>query len=80
MLFRSTDRANPCGQIFSVAMMLRESFALEREATAIERGVRAVWSAGLRTADVAAPGCRVVGTQALADEVVRASVRAFEAL
>jgi 3-isopropylmalate dehydrogenase len=75
-----TDRANPCGQIFSVAMMLRESFALEREATAIERGVRAVWSAGLRTADVAAPGCRVVGTQALADEVVRASVRAFEAL
>lgn len=58
-----TDRANPAGQIFATAMMLRESFACAREAEAIERALRAVWHDGWRTEDVAVPGARIVGTR-----------------
>ena len=57
------DRANPAGQIFSLAMMLRESFGLSREADAIEEAVRSVWREGWRTDDMAAPGTRVIGTR-----------------
>src|SRR5207244_11633630 len=38
-----SDMANPAGQIFSVAMMLREAFGLRTEAQWIEYSVRAVW-------------------------------------
>jgi len=47
-----SDRANPVGQILSLAMMLRESLGLAREARALEEGVRAVWSEGGMTADL----------------------------
>ena len=65
-----TDRANPCGQIFSAAMMLRESFGLFREAAAVEAAVRAAWADGYRTKDVAVPGCQVVGTREMGRRVV----------
>lgn len=55
-----TGKANPAGQIFSAAMMLRESFGLCREAAAIEAAVRSVWNEGWRTPDVASPGKRPV--------------------
>jgi 3-isopropylmalate dehydrogenase len=58
-----TDRANPVGQIFSVAMMLRDSFGLCFEADAIEEAVRSIWRDGWRTSDVAGPDTRVVGTR-----------------
>lgn len=64
-----TDRANPVGQIFSLAMMLRESFDLGLQADGIEQAVRAVWSEGWRTEDVAIPGSRVVGTREMACRV-----------
>jgi 3-isopropylmalate dehydrogenase len=64
-----TDRANPAGQIFSLAMMLRESFGRWREADAVEKAVCAVWSEGWRTEDVAAPGTRVVGTREMGGRV-----------
>jgi 3-isopropylmalate dehydrogenase len=63
------DEANPSGQILSLAMMLRESFGLTREAELIEEGLRATWRAGWRTFDLAEPGCRVVGTREFADRV-----------
>jgi len=47
------DAANPLGTIFSVCMMLRESFGLRTEADWIERGVDRVLDRGLRTADIA---------------------------
>lgn len=59
------DRANPAGQIFSLAMMLRESFGLWRQADAIEQAVRSVWDEGWRTPDVATSGTSVVGTREL---------------
>ena len=64
-----TDRANPAGQIFSLAMMLRESFGLVEEATLIERAVVETWRQGWRTADLAERGCRVIGTREMADRI-----------
>ncbi len=66
------DRANPVGQILALAMLLRESMGLEGEADQIERSVVAAWEAGWRTADLAEPGCRVVGTQEMADRIAAA--------
>jgi 3-isopropylmalate dehydrogenase len=67
-----TDRANPIGQILSLAMLLRESFALEPEARLIERAVRQLWRAGLFTADLAPPGGRAVGMRETGRRVVEA--------
>jgi 3-isopropylmalate dehydrogenase len=64
-----SDQANPAGQILSLAMMLRETFGLGREAEAVEQALRSVWSEGWRTADVAGPGTRVVGTRELGARV-----------
>jgi 3-isopropylmalate dehydrogenase len=60
-----TDRANPVGQIMSVAMMLRESLGLPDAAAAIEAAAQSVLSEGFRTFDIQAPGCTVVGTSEL---------------
>lgn len=60
------DRANPVAQILSGAMMLRESFGALEAAARIEAAVERVLASGVRTADVAGPGSRVVGTRALA--------------
>ena len=57
-------------QIFSVAMLLRESFGFHEEADAIEQAVRRVWRAGWRTPDLREPGGREVSTTALTDRVV----------
>jgi len=54
------DVACPIGAILSAAMMLRESFAMHTEAAAIESAVDRVLEAGVRTADLAAPGSTVV--------------------
>ena len=72
-----TDRANPIGQILSLAMLLRESLGLEREASAVEEAVRRVWRAGHRTADVA--GAREpIGTRELARLVADAAADALQ--
>jgi 3-isopropylmalate dehydrogenase len=65
-----TDTANPAGQILALAMLLRESFGLDRPATLIEEALRAAWRAGWRTLDLATPGCRIVGTRAMTGHVI----------
>jgi 3-isopropylmalate dehydrogenase len=57
------NQANPVGQIFSLAMMLRENFCLPEAADAIFRAVRSVWAQGWRTADLVESGSRLVGTE-----------------
>lgn len=57
------DKANPIATIMSAAMMLRYSFGLEEEARSIEDAVSRVLEQGYRTADIATPGSRIVGTR-----------------
>ncbi len=63
------DKANPCAQILSAALMLRNSFGLEDEARAIERAVDRTVADGVRTADIAggkpSVGCAAMGKAVL---------------
>ena len=59
-------------------MLLRESYALEREARWIEDALYDVWARGVRTADVAVPGAAIVGTREMGHrlcDAVRAAAR-----
>ena len=56
------DMANPIAMILSVAMMLRYSLGLEREAEAIEGAVDRVLEKGYRTPDIMEEGMKAVGT------------------
>ncbi|MGA8765134.1 MAG: 3-isopropylmalate dehydrogenase [Candidatus Sulfotelmatobacter sp.] len=64
--------ANPLGAILSVAMMLRHSFQLEREAPCIENAVRTVLDRGYRTADLISAGQTPVSTSEMGKRVVEA--------
>ncbi|HOF05437.1 MAG TPA: 3-isopropylmalate dehydrogenase [Syntrophales bacterium] len=64
------DLANPLATILSVAMMLRHSLGMPREAGAVEAAVRRVLRDGYRTRDIHTPGTVPVGTAAMGDAVV----------
>jgi 3-isopropylmalate dehydrogenase len=66
------DIANPLAAILSLALMLRESFEMEDDASRVEQAVRAVLAAGYRTADIQQDGTRCIGTQDMGDAVVEA--------
>ena len=66
------DIANPLASILSMAMMLRYSFGLTDKADQVEAAVRRVLAQGLRTADIAEPGMRRVGTREMGEAVLRA--------
>jgi 3-isopropylmalate dehydrogenase len=55
--------ANPLGAILSVALMLRHTFQLPKEAECVEAGVIAILKGGFRTRDLARPGERTVSTE-----------------
>ena len=63
------DAANPIGAILAAAMMLRHSFSLEREAASIEHAVDSALGSGMRTADIATPGERVISTHAMGEAI-----------
>lgn len=62
--------ANPLAMCLCVGMLLRHSLNLEREAAAVEAAVEAALAGGLRTADIALPGERAIGTREMADAVI----------
>ena len=62
--------ANPAAAILSVAMMLKYSFDMETEASAIEEAVNTVFEDGFFTADLAEPGNRVLSTKEWTDKVI----------
>ncbi|MDR1059452.1 MAG: 3-isopropylmalate dehydrogenase [Treponema sp.] len=71
------DIANPLAAILSAALMLRYSFSLEKEASAIEDAVKAVLGRGLRTPDIAGRGGdpkteKIVGTREMGAAVLTA--------
>jgi 3-isopropylmalate dehydrogenase len=55
------DVANPVGMILSAAMMLRESFNLDREAEWIESAVDRLFTKGFRTPDTVEPNTKKIG-------------------
>jgi 3-isopropylmalate dehydrogenase len=65
--------ANPLGAILSVAMLLRHSFHLEREAACIESAVEAVLAAGHRTRDLARGGQAWLRTSEMGTKVADAA-------
>ena len=64
--------ANPLGQILSLSMLLRVSFRMFDLADRIEAAVKQVLKEGWRTADIASPGCRLVGTREMGDRIAEA--------
>jgi len=61
------DMANPIAMILSVAMMLRYSFALEKEAKAVEKAVEDTLNEGYRTYDIMSEGKKKVGTREMGE-------------
>src|SRR5262249_18420842 len=51
--------ANPVGAVLSVALLLRHSFGLETEASAVESAVASVLDRGIVTSDALVPNARV---------------------
>jgi 3-isopropylmalate dehydrogenase len=61
--------ANPLGAILSVAMMLRYSFDLPKEAECVEAGVISALKGGFRTPDLARAGERTVKTVEMGSQI-----------
>jgi 3-isopropylmalate dehydrogenase len=66
------NKANPLATILSVAMMLRYSLQQPALADKVETAVKSVLDAGLRTADIARSGEKVLSTSEMGDAVVAA--------
>ncbi len=62
--------ANPYGTLLSVAMLLRHSLKLPREADALESAVSRAIESGARTPDIALPGARACSTREAGDAVL----------
>ena len=59
--------ANPIATILSCAMMLRYTFNLQAEASAIEKAVSVVLDKGFRTPDIYTEGSTKVGTKEMGE-------------
>lgn len=66
------NQANPVGQIFSLAMLLRESLSLAEAADGIVKAVRSVWAQGWRTSDLVEKGSRLAGTEEMGRRIAEA--------
>src|SRR5271155_4654700 len=70
--------ANPIAMIGSFGMALRYSFGLNEAADRLEAAIASVLDAGLRTADISAPGGAPVSTTQMGDAIVAAVARAYQ--
>ncbi len=61
--------ANPIATILSAAMMLRYSFDLDQEASAVEHAVTQVLQEGYRTIDIMSEGKTLIGTREMGDRI-----------
>src|SRR6202051_2170778 len=61
--------ANPLGAILSVALMLRHTFHLPKEAECVEAGVISTLMGGFRTRGLARPGERTVSTEEMGAQI-----------
>ncbi len=67
--------ANPLGAIISIAMMLRHSFKLEKEAKCVEAAVADVVAAGNRTRDLAKGGVPSLSTSEMGLKISEAVLK-----
>jgi 3-isopropylmalate dehydrogenase len=75
-----TGRANPGGQVLSLAMLLRESLGLPEAATLLEAALEDAWRRGFRTFDVMEPGATLVGTEEMGHRIAESVSRLGERL
>jgi 3-isopropylmalate dehydrogenase len=61
------------GAILSVAMLLRHSFKLDREAICVESAAEAALAAGCRTVDLAKGGQKALSTSEMGKRVAEAA-------
>ena len=67
--------ANPLAMIGSLAMALRYSFGMGREADMVDKAIGLALAEGHRTPDIASPGAETVSTGRMGDAVVAALER-----
>ncbi len=65
------DKANPMATILSVAMMLKYTFGLTKEAESVEKAVKSFLAKGYRTPDIMSPGLELVGTMKTGDLILK---------
>jgi 3-isopropylmalate dehydrogenase len=63
--------ANPVATILSVAMLLRYSCCLGKEAQVVEKAVEDALNAGYRTYDIMSEGKTKLGTKEMGDVIAR---------
>ena len=66
------DKANPMAMVLSAAMLLRVGLQQGGAAADLEGAVDRVLNAGYRTGDLMAPGCTLLGCQAMGDQLLAA--------
>jgi len=66
------DKANPIATISSVAMMLRYSFDLQKEADDVESAIEKVLDNGYRTTDIMTENSKRIGTKEMAERLCSA--------
>src|SRR5271154_4694761 len=70
--------ANPIAMIGSFGMALRYSFGFNEAADKLEAAIASVLDAGLRTANISAPGGAPVSTTQMGDAIAAALARAYD--
>ena len=68
------DKANPLATVASVALMLRFSFDLQKEAEDVESAIEKVLDNGYRTPDIMTENSKKIGTQEMAERLCSAIV------
>ncbi len=63
------DKANPIGTVLSAAMMLKYSFGMHEESSAIESAVNRVLSKNIRTPDIQSENCTLIGCKQMGEEI-----------
>jgi 3-isopropylmalate dehydrogenase len=64
--------ANPIASILTLAMLLRYSLCLNKEAEMVEKAVEQVLKMGYRTGDIMSPGKQQIGTREMGDKIIQA--------
>jgi 3-isopropylmalate dehydrogenase len=62
--------ANPIAMLASLAMAMRYSFSMGKEADQLEAAIAAALGKGLRTADIKSEGCKIVSTAEMGEAII----------